>query len=76
MSKTLLLPVYLVRTIPYSIYAFTGTLDITLTATEVFVGRPRIWLITGALTPKALPIALCAIIEIAAAPRRDLLEIG
>jgi hypothetical protein len=75
-SNALLLPVYLVRVVPYSIYALTGTLVITLTATEVFVGRPRIWLMTGAVTPKALPMALCANIEMAAAPSKDLLEIG
>ena len=75
-SNALLLPVYLVRVVPYSIYELTGTLDITLTATEVLVGRPRIWLMTGAVTPKALPMALCANIEMAAAPSKDLLEIG
>jgi len=67
---------YLVLVIPYSIKPLTSTLDKTLIAIELFVGRPRILVITGAVTPSALPIEVPAIAVTAAAPKSDRRDIG
>ena len=53
-----------------------GCDDKTLTAIEVLVGRPKTWVITGAVTPRALPIEVPATAVVAAIKNRDLRVIG
>lgn len=53
-----------------------GWEDKTLTAMEELVGRPNTWLITGAVTPIALPMEVPATPVVAAIKRRDLRVIG
>jgi hypothetical protein len=45
-------------------------------AIDVFVGRPRILVITGAETPNALPSEVFASAVIAAAPNNERREMG
>ena len=53
-----------------------GWEDKTLTATEELVGRPNTWVITGAVTPIALPMEVPATAVVAAIKRRDLRVTG
>jgi hypothetical protein len=53
-----------------------GCDDETLSAIDVSVGRPSTWVITGAVTPKALPNEVPATAVVAAISSNDRREIG
>lgn len=54
----------------------TSAFDKTLIAIELFVGLPKILVITGAVMPIAFPSEVLAIAVSAAAPKSDRREIG
>ena len=67
---------YLVLEVPYSTNVAIGCEDKTLMAIDVSVGRPRTWVITGAVTPIAFPMEVPATAVVAAIKRSDLRVIG
>jgi hypothetical protein len=54
----------------------TGCEANTLRAIDELVGRPNTWVITGAVTPMALPIDVPATAVVAAMSKRDRRVIG